>query len=149
MGKYLFRCSDWSLSVLSIFDQIRRCIMSGKRVFLLLLVIVAVFVSGIAVAEERLGVQVYPGSKFDADTTKAVKDMLKCDTFAYQTDAPLSKVVAFYKSQKDLKTLSVTNTLAGFENSKNVQVTISTPWMNMKTGTMMKNTLIQINKLRH
>lgn len=100
---------------------------------------------GTASAEERMGVTIYPGARHDAETSKAVKEMTQGEAACFTTADPVAKVAAFYR-QQGLKPIGeATNEGAMFRKGA-VDVTIQSPWMNMKTGTMMKGTLVSIVK---
>jgi hypothetical protein len=105
--------------------------------------IAAMLAAGAAVAEERFGVAVYPGAKYDTATSKSLKETMGFNGECFQTDDPVAKVMEFYRA-KGLQLLGdATKEGALFRKGK-VDVTIQNPWMNMKTGAMMKNTLISI-----
>ena len=116
-----------------------------RRAFVAALAILATV--GSALAEERMGVTVYPGAKYDADTSKAVKDMVQGEAACFTTADPVAKVAAFYQAQGLKPVGDVTKEGAMFRKA-GVDVTIQSPWMNMKTGTMMKDTLVSIVKLK-
>jgi hypothetical protein len=104
-------------------------------------------VLGVANAEERMGVTVYPGAKYDGDTSKVVKDMMKTDAACFTTADSIAKVAAFYQQQGLKAVGDVTKEGAWFKKG-DVDVTIQSPWMNMKTGAMMKDTLVSIVKMK-
>jgi hypothetical protein len=110
-----------------------------------IVIAVAVFalVVGVIGAEEKFGVTVYPGAKYDAETSKAVKDMMQMDTACYRTGDPVAKVAAFYQKQGLSSVGEVTKEGAFFKKGK-IDVTMQSPWMNMKTGALMQDTLISI-----
>ena len=114
---------------------------------LLVAVVTMYAVLGVANAEERLGVTIYPGAKYDADTSKAVKDMLKTEAACFTTADSIAKVAAFYQ-QQGLKAVGDVLKEGALFKKGDVDVTIQSPWMNMKTGTMMKDTLVSIVKLK-
>lgn len=103
-----------------------------------------VFSSASALAEEKLGVRVYGGASFDASTTKFLKDSMSIEAFCYRTGDPIKKVVDFYKGQPGLKLLHSDDEGALFRKGTDIDVTVQNPWMNMKTGELMKDTLISI-----
>jgi len=113
-----------------------------KQVIVIVLAVFALS-AGVAGAEEKFGVTVYPGAKYDAETSRAVKDMMQMDTACYRTGDPVAKVAAFYQKQGLSSMGDVTKEGAFFKKGK-TDVTMQTPWMNMKTGAMMKDTLISI-----
>jgi hypothetical protein len=95
-------------------------------------------------AEQKHGVEVYPGAKADADVAKAVAKMGIKDAGTFRTNDAVAKVAEFYRGQK-LKQENLDADGALF-TGKNVTVTVQRPWMDMKTGTIMKDTLISIVK---
>ena len=109
--------------------------------------VLAVFVAGLTVAgaEEKYGVQVYPGAKYDAETTQAINSAMKIDGACYRTDATPAPVNEFYKKQLDTTEVH-TSAKGGMFKKGNVNITIQSPWMNMKTGQHMTDTLISIVK---
>jgi len=101
----------------------------------------------LAIAEEKLGVQVYPGAKLDTATTDAVKKMMNTDAGCYRTSDAVDKVVAFYKKQGNLTEMGTTKEGGAFrKKGEDVMVTVQNPWMDMATGKMNKDTLISIVK---
>ena len=111
----------------------------------LLAVVLSLCVMGFG--EEIFGVQVYPGAKLDEPTTKFLKENLKMEGAAYRTADSVEKVAAFYKTQSMLKAVSVEKEGALFmKGSYELTVTIQNPWMDMKTGAKMTDTLISISK---
>jgi hypothetical protein len=101
---------------------------------------------GSVTAEENLGVEVYPWAKLDAETTKFLKEGLNMKGTAYRTADPVAKVIVFYKAQPGLKYMGGDAKNAMFKKDGKVDVTIQSPWQDMKTGQMMKDTLISIVK---
>ena len=116
-----------------------------RRAFIAALALLAAI--GSAIAEERLGVAVYPGAKYDADTSKAVKDMVKGEAACFTTADAVAKVAAFYQAQ-GLKPVGDVAKEGAMFRKAGVDVTIQSPWMNMKTGTMMKDTLVSIVRMK-
>jgi hypothetical protein len=57
----------------------------------------------------------------------------------------VQKVVAFYKKQEGLKSFIADEKNAIFKKGK-TDITVQTPWMDMKTGKMNNDTLISIVK---
>ena len=98
---------------------------------------------GSAIAEERLGVTVYPGAKYDAGTSNAVKEMMQGEAACFSTADSVAKVAAFYRKQGLEPVGDATQEGAMFRKGP-VDVTIQSPWMNMKSGAMMKDTLVSI-----
>lgn len=93
-------------------------------------------------AEQKHGVEVYPGAKADASVAKSVADMGIKDAGTFRTNDAVAKVAEFYRGQK-LKQENLADDGALF-TGKDVTVTIQRPWMNMKTGAIMNDTLISI-----
>jgi hypothetical protein len=108
-------------------------------------VVVLALAAGFVAAEEKFGVTVYPGAKYDAETSKAVKDMMQVDAACYRTGDPVMKVADFYRKQGLSSMGDVTREGALFRKGT-IDVTMQSPWMNMKTGAMMTDTLISIVK---
>jgi hypothetical protein len=113
-----------------------------KQVIVIAVAVLALAV-GVAGTEEKFGVSVYPGAKYDAETSKAVKDMMQMEAACYRTVDPAAKVAAFYRKQGLSSMGDVTKEGAFFKKGK-IDVTLQSPWMHMKTGAMMKDTLISI-----
>jgi hypothetical protein len=97
-------------------------------------------------AEERFGVTVYPGAKYDEATSRAIKEGMGMEAACFRTNDGVAKVVDFYKKQKMLQLLGDATKEGALFRAKTVDVTVQSPWMNMKTGAMMKDTLISIVK---
>lgn len=95
-------------------------------------------------AEQKHGVEVYPGAKADASVAQSVAEMGIKDAGTYRTGDAVAKVAEFYRNQK-LKQENLDKDGALF-TGKGVTVTIQRPWMNMKTGAMMNDTLVSIVK---
>ena len=108
-------------------------------------VAVPLLLVGAARAEEKHGVPVYPGARYDAATSGALRDAMKVDAACYRTADEVAKVTAFYQKQPGFKVLA-----QGAEGSMlrkgDVDVTVQRPWMDMKTGAMNKDTLVSIVK---
>lgn len=96
--------------------------------------------------EEKHGVPVYPGARFDAATTTALKESMKLDAGCYRTDDPVAKVAAFYARQPGLKAIGQDAENAMFKKG-GADVTVQRPWMDMKSGLMNQDTLITIVKM--
>ncbi|MGO9229649.1 MAG: hypothetical protein ACLQKA_10655 [Bryobacteraceae bacterium] len=109
--------------------------------------ILLIFAAGLTVAgaEEKYGVKVYDGAKYDVDTTQFLATQMKVDGACYRTDATPAQVNEFYKKQPG--TTEVHTSAKGRMFQKGgVTITIQSPWMNMKTGQHMTDTLISIVK---
>jgi hypothetical protein len=102
-----------------------------------------------AAAEERLGVAVYPGAKYDQVRTGSIARNPSMQGAAYRTDDDIAKVIAFYRKQGllFLKIGSPSNERARFKSVDiDVDVVIQSPWKDAQTGATMKDTLILILK---
>lgn len=99
----------------------------------------------IAGAEEKFGIKVYDGAKYCASTSKTVSESLSINASCYRTNDKIKSVIAFYKKQPGLNSLSETAESAMFRKG-NIDITIQNPWMDMKTGKLMNDTLISIVK---
>jgi hypothetical protein len=112
---------------------------------LALCMIVILFVSVTVVsAEEKFGVKVYDGAKFDSTVTNFLKQ-LSPEAAGYRTNNSVAKVVEFYMEQPGLKFMGG-NDESALLRKDNVDVTVQSPWLDMQTGKMMKDTLISIVK---
>ena len=99
-----------------------------------------------AAAEQKHGVEVYPGAKAHAETTEFLQKSLKMQGNAYVTSDSVAKVTDFYKKQPGLKqNPGADSTQSGFMG-KGVMVTIQNPWMDMKTSKKETSTLVSIVK---
>jgi hypothetical protein len=98
-----------------------------------------------ASAESQFGVTVYPGAKADQGVTRDLKEKLGANGFAYRTTDGVAKVAEFYRKQPSLKELGGDKESAAFSSGP-VMVTVQSPWMDMATGKMVKDTLISIVK---
>ncbi len=102
-----------------------------------------------AVAEERLGVAVYPAATYDQARTKLLKDSLPVQGAAYRTSDDIARVIAFYRKQGllFLKTGSPSKEHARFKKvDADVDVVVQNPWKDAQTGATMTDTLILIFK---
>lgn len=132
-----------------------------KGILVVLSIAFVLFIFGSALAEEKFGVKVYDGAKYDAATSKALKESMSLNAHCYRTSDTASKVIEFYKKQPGLKLMGpATKEGALFQRCKEVlneytktkipqcdlDITIQNPWMDMKTGKMNKDTLISIVK---
>ena len=110
------------------------------------MIMVAVVLTVTASAEERFGVIVYPGAKYDEATSKFLTESMQLTAACFRTSDSLEKVATFYRKQKGLTLLGDVMKENAIFQSKNVDVTLQSPWMNMKSGSMMNDTLISIVK---
>jgi uridine phosphorylase len=117
------------------------------RISSLAVFVLTVFVAGLTLAgaEDKYGVKVYDGAKFDAETTQALNTAMKVDGACYRTGATVAQVNEFYKKQPDTTEVH-TSAKGGMFKKGTVNITVQSPWMNMKTGQHMTDTLISIVK---
>jgi hypothetical protein len=114
--------------------------MAKKVIFIMVIISLATA----ALAEERFGVNVYPGSSYEASTSNKMKEAMKVEIACFRSSDSLAKVIAYYKTQPGFKAVGdLTNEGAMFRKGK-IDVTIQDPWMDMTTGKMMKSPLICI-----
>ncbi len=102
-----------------------------------------------ALAEEQLGVAVYPGAKFDQARTKLLKASLSVEGAAYRTSDDIASVTEFYRKQGllFLKAGSPSKESARFKKTDtDVDVVVQNPGKDPKTGAAMTGTLILIFK---
>jgi len=118
--------------------------MNWKRMFIMVIAFLLLSVIT-AEAEEKFGVQVYGGAKFDAATSKNVSEFTSANAACYRTNDSVAKVAEFYKKQPRMKYTGGEKVAAALTNGQ-VDVTIQNPWMDTKTGKMMTDTLITIVK---
>lgn len=118
--------------------------MNYRRIIIL---VAALFLVSVVTAgtEEKFGVKVYGGAKYDTATSKNVSETLSINAACYRTNDSVAKVAEFYKKQPGMKYTGGEKVSAGFSNGV-VDVTIQNPWINMMTGKMMTDTLITIVK---
>ena len=109
--------------------------------------VLVVLIAGLTVAgaDEKYGVKVYDGAKYDADTSQFIVTQMKADGACYRTDATVAQVNEFYKKQPGTTEVH-TGPTGGMFKKGNVNITVQSPWLNMKTGEHMKDTLISIVK---
>ena len=111
-----------------------------------LVVFALVALSGLVMAgANNFGMPVYPGASYDEATSKAVKQMLSTEATCYRTKDSAKKVMEFYKKQPGLQPFIADDKNAMFKKGK-IDITVQTPWMDMKTGKMNNDTLISIVK---
>lgn len=100
-----------------------------------------------ALAEEQLGVAVYPGAKYDQVMTTLLKKSPSVEGAAYRTDATMAEVTEFYRKQGllFLRLGDTTKESARFKKTDTgVDVVVQSPWKDPHTGATMKGTLIMI-----
>lgn len=114
-------------------------------------------------AAQATRIAVYPGAKTDASTTEFLRRQMGVDGTAYRTSDGLQKVAAFYQAQPGIQPMGEANKdsaafVAGCKEEFNAvmkkkmttgcthHVTVQSPWMDMKTGKMVPDTLVSIVK---
>lgn len=114
-------------------------------------------------AAQPAGIAVYPGAKPDAATTDFLRRQMGVEGSAYRTGDALQKVAAFYQAQPDVQPMGEPTKdsaafVAGCKEEFNAvmkkkmttgcthHVTVQNPWMDMKTGKMVQDTLVSIVK---
>ena len=102
-----------------------------------------VMMVGIGKAEEKFGIPVYPGANYDSGASEFLKQ-ISPQSAAYRTGDSLNKVVDFYKKQRDFHSVGDPTSEGAMFRKGKMDVTIQSPWMDAKTGKMMKDTLISI-----
>ena len=100
--------------------------------------------AGLAAAEQKHGVEVYPGAKADAKVEKQLAKMNIRNAGTYRTTDSVRKVAEFYRKQGALKEGPGTSDTGAMFSGKDVMVTVQNPWMDMDTSTIVKDTLISI-----
>ena len=120
--------------------------MKNKIKIVLALTLIALCAAALG-AEEKFGVKVYEGAKLDEALSKWVSESFSLEAFCYRTNDSLEKVVAFYKKEPDLKLMGESKESAMFKKG-DVDITIQNPWLDAKTGQMIKETLITIAKYK-
>jgi hypothetical protein len=115
---------------------------------------------GAALDPAKAGIAVYPGASADGGTASVLRESLKLTAAAYRTGDSVEKVAAFYARQPGMSPMAgATKEQAAFsagckdEYNKYMKqtirkcgyhVTAQNPWMDMKTGKMVRDTLISI-----
>ncbi len=100
-----------------------------------------------AAAEERLGVAVYPGAKYDQARTKLLQNSLSVQGAAYLTGDDIARVMAFYRKQGLLllKTGGPSNERARFKNvDTGVDVVVESSRKDSQSNAKMAGTVILI-----
>lgn len=96
-----------------------------------------------AVAEEKFGIKVYTNAKYDASLSQSVSESMSITAVCYRTGDSVIKVTEYYKKQPGMTYMGGNAEGAMFQKGE-IDVTIQNPWMDIKTGAMMKDTLITI-----
>ena len=120
--------------------------MKSRSLAVLVLIALAASINVVG-AEEKYGVTIYEGAKFDAETSQFVITQMKVDAACYRTSATPSQVNEFYKKQPGMTEVH-TGVTGGMFKKGDVTITVQSPWMNMKTGEHMKDTLISVVKMQ-
>jgi hypothetical protein len=120
--------------------------MKNKIRLALAVTLIALFAVALG-AEEKLGVKVYEGAKLDEALSAWASESFSAEAFCYRTNDSLEKVVAFYKNEPGLELMGESKEGAMFKKG-DVDITIQNPWQNIKTGQLMKDTLISILKYK-
>lgn len=116
------------------------------RIRNLTLFLLAIFAAALTLAaEEKYGVTVYDGAKYDAATSQFLGAAMKVDAACYRTSATAAQVNEFYRKQAGTTEIH-TSAKGGMFKKGNITITIQSPWMDMKTHQEMKDTLISIVK---
>lgn len=133
-----------------------------QRCAAMALVALAALPSGPAAAQAA-GIAVYPGAKQHAPTTEFLRTQMGVEGVAYRTNDSLQKVAAFYQQQPGMKPMGDATKdsaafVAGCKEEYNAvmkkkmsagcthHVTVQNPWMDMKTGKMVADTLVSVVK---
>jgi hypothetical protein len=98
---------------------------------------------GMGTAEEKYGIIVYTGAKYDSVASEFLKQ-ISPQSAAYRTSDSVGKVVDFYKKQSGCKLVGEPTKEGAMFRKGNVDVTIQSPYMDTRTGQMMRDTLISI-----
>jgi len=114
-----------------------------RKPCLLTLGICLIIMIGLAKAEEKFGIVVYPDAKYDSGISEFLKQ-ISPKSAAYRTSDSVGKVVDFYKKQVGYTLVGDPTKEGAMFRRGNVDITIQSPYMDMRTGNMMKDTLISI-----
>ena len=114
----------------------------GRKTFLLLSILFCSL--ALAQAEDKFGVKVYDGAKYDADTT-AILAQMGMQGACYRSSDALQKVIDFYSKLPGV-TVVDTNDKGAMFKLNGVTITLQNPWLDMKTGKHNTDTLISIVK---
>lgn len=108
-----------------------------------LVVVLALVAVSIAGAEEKFGVTVFDGAKYDAATSQFLSEAMSVKAACYRINDNPAKITEFYRRQPGLKYVGEGPYGAMFQKG-NVDVTVQNPWKDLKTGKMNHDTLITI-----
>lgn len=112
-------------------------------------------------AEERFGLEVYKGAKYEESASEFLQQT-GIKAFCYRTNDELAAVIAFFKGNEGLYLISEDDSGAFFRRCAgeaynkifdrmvprdcDLDITIQSPWMNMKTQKINSDTLISITE---
>jgi hypothetical protein len=113
--------------------------------FALLVLVISTVGLAVAASEEKFGVKVYDGAKYDAETSQLVGTMMKAEAACYRTASAVAQVNEFYRKQPGTTEIH-TSARGGMFKKSGISITIQSPWMDMKSHQQMKDTLISIVK---
>jgi hypothetical protein len=117
-------------------------LMKNKIKVVIILILFLLCASGSG-AEDKFGVKVYAGAKLDKDTSTWISESFSSEAFCYRTSDSVEKVVEFYKKEPGMNFVGSTKEGGMFKKDK-IDITIQSPWQDMKTGQLMKDTFISI-----
>ena len=98
-----------------------------------------------ALAEDKFGVPVYGGAKFNAEVSAQAAQMGGGQAACYRSPDALAKVIDFYSKQAGVDVVHTSPKGAMFK-LKGVTITLQSPWMDMSTHARNTDTLISIVK---
>jgi hypothetical protein len=115
----------------------------GRKTFLLLSILFCSL--ALAQAEDKFGVKVYDGAKYDADSTAIMAQIYVHGAACYRSSDALQKVIDFYSKLPGVTVVHTSDKWATFKLN-GVTITLQNPWLDMKTGKHNTDTLISIVK---
>jgi hypothetical protein len=116
-----------------------------SKLQLILIVMLFLLSASASGAEEKFGVKVYIGAKLDKDISAWISESFSAEAFCYRTSDSVEKVVEFYKKETGMEFMGSTKEGGMFKKGE-IDITIQSPWQDMKTGQLMKDTLISVVK---
>jgi hypothetical protein len=112
-------------------------------------------------AEERFGMEVYTGAEYEESASEFLQES-GANAFCYRTGDKMAAVIDFYKGKEGLYLISEDDSsaffrrCAGEEYNKifdrmmpkdcDLDITVQSPWMNMKTEKINNDTLISFTE---
>jgi len=114
-----------------------------SKLFVSILFILCVL-SAPAFAADIFGVRIYPGAKYDAAATTALKELIGADGVCYRTNDSIPKVTEFYKKKGLNPFRGGTPERVTLQNSTGLNIVLQNPWMEAPAGQMVQGTLISI-----